>query len=80
MKDILENVTIIYKNGLREIFNAISIVNRGVYTGQIKKINNNDIEFVNHSFIPKDQIDRILIFNSNGESKNIDFNKEIGRK
>ena len=61
MKDILENVTIIYKNGLREIFNAISIVNRGVYTGQIKKINNNDIEFVNHSFIPKDQIDRILI-------------------
>jgi hypothetical protein len=79
MQEIMENATIIYKNGLREIFDAISIANKGVYTGQIRQ-NNKEIGFINHSYVPNDQIEKILVFNANGESKNINFNKVIGRK
>lgn len=77
MQEIMENATIIYKNGLREIFDAISIANKGVYTGQIRR-NDKEIEFINHSYIPNDQIERILIFN-NGTAKDIDI-KKTGRK
>jgi hypothetical protein len=56
MKGIIENVTIIYNNGSKEVCDAISISDKGVYTGHIKKINKKDHEFINHSFITSDQI------------------------
>jgi len=37
MQNIIENATIIYKNGLKKICEAISITEKGVYTGCIKK-------------------------------------------
>jgi hypothetical protein len=70
MEDIIENATIIYKNGLKKSYDAISITDKGVYAGHIK--NKDGMEFVNHSFIPIDQIKKISFFDSN-ENKDIDF-------
>ena len=75
MQDIIENVTIIYKNGYKELCDAISISEKGVYTGQIKKTNKNGEEFINHSYIPKDQIQKIMFFNIDHKLKVIDFKK-----
>jgi len=71
MQNIIENATIVYKNGLKKICEAISITERGVYTGYIKP--KNDEEFVNHSFIPKDQIQNIMFFSENGKLKDIEI-------
>ena len=76
MRKIIENATIIYKNGSKEICDAISVTKNGVYTGHIKHIHKNRKAFVNHSFIPKDQIQQILFLNEFGASKNIDVKKE----
>ena len=73
MKKLIENATIIYKNGIKELCDAISITEKGVYTGHVNSIAVNEEEFINHSFIPKDQIRKIIIFNEKGESKAIDF-------
>ncbi len=73
MQNIIENATIIYKNGLKKICEAISITEKGVYAGYIKPKNKKDEEFVNHSFIPKDQIQKIMFFNENGKSKDIEI-------
>jgi hypothetical protein len=76
MKNIIENATIIYKNGLKKIFDAISISDKGVFTGYIKS--NSEIEkFVCYSYIPKDQIEKIMVLNENNQSNDIDFNKNF---
>ena len=71
MQNIIENATVVYKNGLKKICEAISMTEKGVYIGYIKPKNENDEEFVNHSFVPKDQIQNILFFSENGKLKNI---------
>ena len=76
MNDLIENATIVYKNGFKKICEAISITEKGVYTGFIKSSNENKEEFVNNSFIPLDQIKKIMIFNENGKLKNLNFGKE----
>ena len=76
MNDLIENATIVYKNGLKKICEAISITEKGVYTGFIKSSNENKEKFVNNSFIPLDQIKKIMIFNENGKLKNLNFEKE----
>ncbi len=82
MEKIIENATIVYKNGLRKIFNAISIQNKGIYIGFIKNNNGRPV-FVNHSFIPNDQIKKIVFFNNKGNLENVLLNndiKEVKRK
>jgi len=76
MQNIIENATITYKNGIKELCDAISITEKGVYTGQVNSIAVNEKGFIVHSFVPKDQIRKIIIFNENGESKDIDFKNE----
>ena len=80
MKDLIENATIIYKNGTKKIFEVISITEKGVYTGFIKNINENKDVFVNNSFIPLDQIKNIIICGEKGELNILDFikNKNVG--
>ena len=63
--NILKKAQIIYSDGKKDFFEAIQILDNGVFTGRI--INNN---FVNGGFIPKKSIKHIL---SNG--KKINFNK-----
>ena len=82
MKNIIENATIFYKNGVREIYDAISILEKGVYTGEINSIEENE-EFIQQKFIPKDQIQKIFFLNKNGKTEDIDFknnNMEEKRK
>jgi hypothetical protein len=73
MQNIIENATIYYKNGFKEIYDAISIIDKGVYTGKIKSIDTNGGGFIHHKFIPKVQIQKIIFLNKNGKSKDIDF-------
>jgi hypothetical protein len=72
MSDLIENATIVYKNGFRRICEVISISEKGVYTGFIKSSRNKDV-FVNNSFIPTDQIRKIIILKRDGKIKNINF-------
>ena len=72
MKNIIEDATIIYKTGFKEIYDAIYIIDSGVYTGEIKSIDKN-IEFIQKKFIPKDQIEKIVFLNKNRKLKNIYF-------
>ena len=54
--NILEMAKIIYKDGKKDIFDAIYITKEGIQTGRI--INN--YEFINGGFIPKDNIKNII--------------------
>ncbi len=76
MNDLIENATIIYKSGLKKICEAISITEKGVYTGFIRSSNENKEEFVNNSFIPMDRIKKIMVFTENGKLKNLDFGEK----
>ena len=71
MENLIENVTIIYKNGLKKFCDAISITDKGVYAGHIKK--SDEKEFINSNFIPLDQIKKIIAFSDNGKCHHIDF-------
>ena len=62
MKDIIENATIEYKNGLKKIFEAVNITEKGIYAGSIRSINE-EKKFVYNSFIPLDQIKNIVVCN-----------------
>jgi hypothetical protein len=77
MQVLIENATIIYKNGLKEICETISVTEKGVYTGEIKSINENRRDFIYHCFIPKDQIQKIMVVNEEGKVKDIDFKKIV---
>lgn len=63
MEKIIENATIYYKSGSKEIYDAISIVEKGVYTGEIKSIEK-DEKFIQKKFVPIDQIQKIIFFNN----------------
>jgi hypothetical protein len=75
LENLIENVTIIYKNGLKRFCDVISITDKGIYSGYMK--NSNKKEFINSNFIPLNQIKKILAFTENGKCKNIDFRKKI---
>jgi hypothetical protein len=82
MENIIENATIFYKNGLKKIYDVISIQNKGIYIGFIKN-NNGRKKFVNHSFIPNDRIKKIVFLNNKGNLENIFLSndiKEVRRK
>lgn len=74
MEKLIKNATIIYKNGFKKFCDAISITEKGVYTGHLKSSNN--MEFINSNFIPMDQIKKIFVFNENGKQKNLDFGEK----
>jgi hypothetical protein len=81
MQSIIENATIFYKNGFKEIYEAISVIDNGVYTGEIKSLDKSYDEFVHQKFIPMDQIKRIIFLNKNGKTIDIDIKmKKVGRK
>ena len=79
MQNIIENATITFKNGLKKVVDAISITKNGVYTGKIKFNHSQINEFINSSFIPRDQIKKINFLNKWGESTDI-FLEECNRE
>jgi len=75
MQNIIENATITYKNGLKKVVDAISIAKNGIYTGKIRLNHGLIDEFVNYSFIPRDQIKKINFLNKWGEPTDIFLEK-----
>jgi hypothetical protein len=72
LENLIENVTIIYKSGLKRFCDVISVTEKGVYTGYFSSSNSK--KFINSNFIPINQIKKILSFTKNGNCQNIDLN------
>ena len=73
LKDIIENATITQKNGEKQIYDAIQITKKGIYTGRIILITEEREEFEDYGFIPRDQIQKITVCNKHGKSRDIDL-------
>ena len=73
MENIIKKAIVIQNNGMKQLYDAILVTQKGIYTGSIKTINKGEQEFEEHSFIPRDQIKKIMIFNEHGKSKDIDL-------
>ncbi|MBN1280026.1 MAG: hypothetical protein JXA00_00080 [Candidatus Thermoplasmatota archaeon] len=72
MNKIFEQATIVQKNGVKHLFDAIMVTDKGIYTGALKSFSTKEEEFEEHSFIPRDQIEKILIVTEQGKPKEID--------
>jgi len=73
MKKIIENATILQKSGAKQIYDAIHITKKGIYTGNIITKNKEREEFEDHGFIPRDQIQKITVCTEHGKIKDIDL-------
>ncbi len=73
MGEEFETVTIFFKNGEREICDAFSITESGVYTAHVSSSSNGLSHAIENGFIPKEQIKRIIISHKDGTVKKIDF-------
>jgi hypothetical protein len=74
-----KNAIIEYNSGEKEIFEAISITNKGIYTGKIRINNNHNLDFIDDGLISKENIKKIIVVDEAGKSQNIDF-KILGEK
>ena len=72
-KNILENATITQKNGVTHLYDAIKLSEKGIYTGKINIKNTQEPYFKEHSFIPRDQVNKITIFSKDGTPQDIDW-------
>ena len=73
MRTILENATITQKNGVKQLYDAIRLSKKGIYTGSITIVNTQEPHFEEHGFIPRDQVNKITIFSKDGTSRDIDW-------
>jgi hypothetical protein len=73
MKEIIENATILQKNGVKQIYDAIHITKKGIYTGRAITTAEEGEVFEDHGFIPRDQIEKITVCTKQGKSKDIDL-------
>ena len=73
MKDIIENAMIIQKSGEKQIYDAIHITKKGVYTGCIIIKREEREEFEDQGFIPRDQIQKITVCSKHGKLRDIDL-------
>lgn len=72
-EEIIENATISFKNGNKQLFTAIKIVKNGIYIGQFHTQKDMEKRFEDHSFIPHDQIDKITICTDHGKTRIIEI-------
>jgi adenine deaminase len=77
MEEIIENGTIVFKNGSKKSYDVLSLTKTGVFTGHIKESTNYNKKFIDQGFIPKDQIQKILVLNKHSRWTEIDFEKTI---
>ena len=73
MVKIIEKVLIIKNSGIKQIFDAIQITEKGIYTGHVRTIKKKSKKFEEDGFIPLNQIQKITILNEHGKSKDIDL-------
>jgi len=74
-KNIIENVTLNYKNGEKQLANAIRITDKGIYLCHLLSSNGKVNHFEDHSFIPLDQIEQISFCNDKGKTQDVDLKK-----
>jgi hypothetical protein len=73
VKNIIENATITQKSGEKQIYDAIHITKKGIYTGFIIIKMEEREEFEDHGFIPRDQIQKITVCSKHGKLSDIDL-------
>lgn len=73
VKNIIENVTINYKNGEKQFADAIRITDNGIYLCHLNSSNGKVNRFEDHSFIPLDQIGQISFCNDKGKTQDINL-------
>jgi hypothetical protein len=71
--NLYKNAIITYNNGEKEIFDAIVISDKGIYTGFIRLNKDHSEEFVDDGLISKENIQKIIVLGKEGITKNIDF-------
>ena len=71
MDKILKNATIIYTDGSKENYEAISINSKGIYTGNIESYSekNSELKIFDHRFIPFNNVKKIIYINDEGYEK-----------
>jgi len=68
MQKIIKNATVEYQDGIKETFDALQVVERGVFIGRMRKEDETNIsEFFIYGFIPRTSIRQI----TNGDKKEI---------
>lgn len=70
-KIVYKNAVITYDNEKKEIFDAIVITDKGVYTGHTRLDKDNNEEFIDDGLISKEDIKNIIIIDKEGISKEI---------
>jgi hypothetical protein len=70
---IYHNAIITYDDGRKGLFDAISITDKGVYTGTIRLGKGQSEEFIDDGLISKDHIKQIRILYNNGTTVDLDF-------
>jgi hypothetical protein len=72
-ENIYKNAIVTYINGEKEIFEAIVITDKGIYTGFIRLNKDYQEEFIDDGLISKENIQKIIVLDKEGISKDIDF-------
>ena len=77
MKKIYENVTVYFKNGERKYYKATSFRKKGICTGIIENNPDKEVIFIEHGYIPLNQIEKITYLLENDETRIVDFFNKI---
>lgn len=73
IESIIKNVTIIQKNGEKQLHDAILVTDKGIYTGSINRHKQGAQIFEEYGFIPRSQIERITAYNKQGKPRDIEL-------
>jgi len=71
--NLYKNAIVTYNNGDKEIFDAIVITEKGIYIGSIRLNKYNHEEFIDDGLISKENIQKIIVLDKEGISKDIDY-------
>jgi hypothetical protein len=75
MENIIENGEILFKNGVKKCYDIIRLTKTGVFIGYKETLDKNKEKIVDKGFIPKDQIQKILVNDDLTRLSEIDFEK-----
>jgi len=71
--NLYKNAIVTYNNGEKEIFDAIVITEKGIYTGFIRLNKDRHEKFIDDGLISKENIQKIVVLDKEGTSKDINF-------
>ena len=71
MIEKFDNATIFLKNGGKKCCDVITVTSKGVFTANISSSADGRSYVIDNGFVPKDQIEQVLISSMNGTIKEI---------